>query len=297
MTRMVLGSCLLLLTADLVSAQSDTGHYPPGAEGLLAATLPGPGEYLRWYNIDYTADALHDPYGHDLPVGLRENVFATFPRFIWISDQKLLGADYGMDLGIPLVTAYVKETAARLDQSRTGVGDVLYEPILLGWHTDRWDVSFAAGVWAPTGEFHSADVVNTGKGYWTGMFTFGATYYFDEKKTWSLSGLGRYETNSSIEGRQIQPGDAFHIEWGLGKKIDNWNVGVTAYTHWQVTNDHGSGVTYDNSVHNSLYSVGPEVVYFHERLKMFFSARYQVEVGAFDRTQGQNIVLTVTKIF
>ena len=75
-----------------------------------------------------------------------------------------------------------------------------------------------------------------------------------------------------------------------------WTIGLTAYTHWQVTDDTGSAVTYDASVHNRFFSVGPELLYFHEPAKICVSTKYQAEFGAIDRTQGHHIVLSLVKI-
>ncbi len=299
MTRSLLIAVLLIaVVPQFTQAQQETSHYPPGAEGLKAASLPGPGTYLKWYNVVYAANTLKDGNGKDVPADLNVNVFATVPRFIWMTEEKFLGADYGMDVAVPFVNVDLKVGALGISDSTFGLGDVLYEPIVLGWHFDQIDIGAAAGIWMPTGDFDATSPVNSGKGFYTGMFTLGSTVYFDEEKTWHLSALSRYETNSQKHGINIRPGDDFHIEWGFGKNLTPaWNIGVTAYTHWQVTNDKGSAVTYDASVRDRFFSVGPEVVYFHEPAKMFFSTRYQREFGALDRTEGHNIVVSLVKIF
>jgi hypothetical protein len=206
-----------------------------------------------------------------------------------------------MDIAVPFVNVDLKVAAQRVNQARFGLGDIFVEPILLGWHFDRWDVTAAAGVWAPTGDYSLTNAANPGKGFWTGMFTLGATYYFDQEKTWHLSALSRYETNTRKRDVDIRPGDDFHIEWGFGKTVcKGLDIGVTAYTHWQVTNDRGSAVNYDASVHDRFYSVGsvgPEILYSWQPAKMFFSLRYQREFGARDRTEGHNVVFSFVKIF
>ena len=298
MHRITLCLLLLLLLARGAHAQQETSHYPAGAEGLKGASLPPPGTYVKWYNIFYTADTLRDRNGKSSPVGFDLDLFATAPRLIHMTDYKFLGADVGMDVLVPFINADLKVASAGINQARTGLGDILLEPVVLGWHFEQWDVGAAAAVWVPTGDFSSSKAVNPGKGFYTGMFTLGATYYFDEDKTWHLSALGRYETNSRKKDRDLRPGDDFHIEWGLGKTIaDNWNVGLTAYTHWQVTSDSGSAATYDTSVHDRFFSLGPEVQYFYAPAKTFFSLRYQREFGAIDRAEGHNTVISFTKVF
>jgi hypothetical protein len=298
MYKRTLALAVVVLNLAIAHGQQETSHYPPGAEGLKGSTLPPPGVYLKWYNISYTANTLRDSQGNAAPVGLDLDVFATVPRLIWMTEHKIFGAHYGMDIAVPFINVDLKVAAAGIDQSKFGLGDILFEPVVLGWHLDRCDIVAAAGVWAPTGDFSSAEAAHVGKGFWTGMFTLGLTHYFDAEKTWHLSVLSRYETNTRKHDIDLRPGDDFHIEWGLGKTVcKGLDIGVTAYTHWQVTDDSGSAVTYDASVHDRFYSVGPEVLYHSEEAKMFLSLRYQIEFGARDRPEGHNFVFSLIKVF
>lgn len=287
---------VLLLCCSTALGQQETGHYPAGAEGIKGATLPPPGKYLKWYNFYYSADKLTGAGGRKINAGLDLDVFATAPRFIWMTEKKLFGADYGMDILVPFVQIDLKTTGNHA--SDAGVGDIFVEPVVLGWHGDSWDVGAAAGIWMPTGEFDAAQPVNVGKGFWTTMLTFGATGYLDEDKKWSMSGLGRYEINSEKSGIAIRPGDDFHIEWGLGRTFhQNWTIGVSSYTHWQVTDDRGSAVTYNANVHDRFASLGPELGWASDDSTCFLSIRCQREFGAVDRTQGTNTVLSFVKVF
>ena len=296
--RFISGLCLILLLGNFAAAQQQSGHYPQGAEGLKGASLPPPGTYLKWYNIAYDAGTLRDANGHTVPAGLDLDVFITAPRFIKMTDIKILGADYGFDVAVPFVSVDQQVSALGIKQYKSGIGDILVEPVILGWHFKQCDLGVAAGVWCPTGDYDSTSPVNVGKGYWTAMFSWGGTLYFDEDKTWHLSTLCRYESSSTKTDRDIRPGDCFHIEWGLGKTIaKNWNVGLTAYTFWQTTRDSGSAVNYDNSIHDSFYALGPEVNYFYAPYKTIFSVRTQSDMGVIGRTQGQNTVISPTKIF
>ncbi len=169
---------------------------------------------------------------------------------------------------------------------------------MLGWHGDDWDVGAAVGVWIPSGEFNPASSANVGKDFWGTMLTLGATGYFDDEKEWSISALGRYEFNGRKSEVAVQPGDVFHIEWGLGKSVSkNWTVGLTAYTHWQVTDDRGGDVTWGASVHDRFGSLGPEISYASDDSTCFVALRYQTEFAAVDRTEGRNTVLSFVKVF
>jgi hypothetical protein len=287
----------LTMSAMNCAAAQETSHYPPGAEGIKAASIPGPGKYLKWYNFCYEADKLKDGRGNAVPGAFDVDVFATAPRFIWISGKKILGADYGWDILVPLIYTDLEIPGAGVDSSHTGMGDIFVEPLLLGWHGDRYDAVAAAGIWCPTGDFDVGSPTNAGKGFWTGMFTLGGTAYLDCEKTWSASALARYETNSERSKIAIRPGDDFHIEWGVAKNLKKvWDVGVSGYCHWQVTDDSGAAVTYDPSIHDRFFSIGPEVQYFYQPASLSFQLRYQFEIAARDRPEGRNLVFSIVKV-
>jgi hypothetical protein len=279
-------------------AAHETGHYSSGVEGIKAATLPPPGLYYRLYNVFYNADELMDPDGDELPIGFEVSVYAMVNRFVCITNKKFLGADFGADFVIPLIYTDIEIKGTPVDDDQFGLGDIFIEPFVLSWHGPRYDASFGLGAYVPTGEYDKDKPASPGKDMWTGMLTLGGTYYFDAGKTWSASILGRYETHSEKDETDVTPGDDFHFEWGIGKTLAKvWDVGLTGYCHWQVTDDSGSGVTGDKSVHDRVYAIGPEVSVFIPPAKLFASLRSQWEFGAEDRSEGNVTTLTLTKIF
>jgi len=152
-----------------------------------------------------------------------------------------------------------------------------------------------AGFWAPTGDSAVPPTVRAGAGFWTVMFTAGATWYLDEGRTWSVSALNRYEINTEHRDTHITPGHAYTLEWGaaytLNKTID---LGVAGYYQQQVTFDSGSGAS---SALDRVAGIGPEVAVFYPRQKIGWSLRYLTEFMAENRLQGQTLVFTVTKMF
>jgi hypothetical protein len=244
----------------------ETGHYVNGVEGIKAATLPPPGFYYRMYNVYYDADEITDEDGDELDVGLDIHVYALVNRFVWISDIKMLGADFGADVIIPLVYTDLEIKAFGVDDDEFGLGDIAIEPFVLSWHGARYDASFGLAVYVPTGETDEAAA--PGKDFWTGLITLGGTYYFDVEKTWSASILSRYEIHSEKDETDVRPG-----------------------------NDTGSDVQGDKGVHDRVFAVGPEVIVFIPPAKSFLSLRSLWEFEAKDRTEGQVIALTLTKAF
>ncbi|MCP4682418.1 MAG: hypothetical protein GY864_08785 [Desulfobacterales bacterium] len=129
------------------------------------------------------------------------------------------------------------------------------------------------------------------------MLSFGGTLYFDENKTWAASILNRYEIHSKKGHTDIRAGDDFHFEWGISKRLPKgWELGLTGYCQWQLTDDRGSDVTWDKSVHDRVYAIGPEVGVFFPAWKFAVSLRSQWEFEARDRSEGNVTVLTISKL-
>lgn len=275
----------------------ETGHYVNGLEGIKAATVPGPGFYYRIYNLFYTADELKDKNGHTLDINFDISVFATAHRFIWVSPVKILGADYLLDATLPFVYTDIEVTAAGISDKTFALGDICIEPFALSWHGGCYDACFGLAAYLPIGKYDQNDAASPGKDFWTGMLTLGGTCYFDLQKTWSASILGRYEIHSKKSESDVRPGNDFHFEWGIDKTLAKiWDVGLAGYCQWQVTDDRGSDVSWDKSVHDRVWAIGPEVSIFLPGPGLGISLKGVREFDAVDRSEGYIIVLNLTKI-
>lgn len=270
-------------------------EYPNGIEGIKAGSLPPPGFYYKMYNVLYSADTLTDKDGDEVNADFDLSLFVNAHRFIWVSDMKILGGNYAADVIIPLMNVDLKIGAFGIDDSQFGLGDIAIEPFILAWHGPRYDAAFGLGGFVPSGKYDKTEPASPGKDMWTGMITLGGTYYFDAQKTWSASVLSRYEIHGEKEDTNVTPGDDFHFEWGIGKTVAKvWDVGVSGYCQWQMSEDSGPGTT---DAKDSVYAIGPEISAFIPSAKLFLNLRSVWEFGAKDRSEGSFTTLTFTKIF
>ncbi len=147
-------------------------------------------------------------------------------------------------------------------------------------------------MWAPTG--NSGEPTDAGAGYWTPMLTAGITWYIDAEKTWSVSALNRYEFNTEQRDTDVTPGQAYSLEWGIGKAVTmTLELGVAGYYQQQMTGGNVIGST----AHDRVAAVGPEISVTFPKPMLFVSFRYLYEFMAEDRAQGQTFVLNLTKRF
>ena len=269
------------------------GHYVPGVEGLKGSVVPPPGIYYRGYLVHYDIDALRDDQGTKLPDSNTGSVSALVNRFIWMTDKKILNADYGMEAIIPLQRTSLDFGIAGIDSTERGVGDVFVSPLVLGWHGQQWDAVAAAGIWLDTGEYSSTEPASIGKGFRTTMLTLGGTYYPDATKSWSLSALSRYEIKSKQDETGITPGDSWLVEWGVGKQLDNGlELGVIGYNSWQLENSKGAPAGKAEK-----HALGIEGSYFWPSLMLGLNAAYLNEYEVHNGPSGDMFRLTLTKVF
>ncbi len=289
-------TCLLLAAAlitlpGLSHAQPVVAaHYPAGVEGIKGSSLPPPGVYFRDYNLFYSADRFKDgPPEFDI------FAYVNAPRLIWMTDFKILGANYGMDVIVPF--GYIDWEAGApgnmSDDSYFGVGDIQLEPLLLSWHFPQLDLAASYAVWAPTGDFSPDRPDILAKGFWSHMLTLGGTWHLDSEKTWALSLLNRYEFCHEQEQTNIDPGQVYTLEFALSKGLaKTLDVGLVGYWQQQTTSDSGPTAT---TAHDRKVGLGAEVSGLCPKLGMFVSLRYIHEFDAVERPEGQLATLTLTK--
>jgi hypothetical protein len=271
-----------------------TGHYPAGVEGIKAASLPPPGFYIRDYNFVYFSDRLNDREGNEVPIKFHVSAYANVVRPVWITDWKILGADYGLNVVLPFT--YIDLTVGAAKDQAFKLGDILVEPLMLAWHPEPADFVAAYGFWAPTGDFSRADPADPGKGFWSHMFTLGATWYPTENKTWAVSLLNRYEIHTRNDVVKITPGHSYTLEWAVSNALSaTIDVGLIGYYQQQVTSDHGPGASGGSGgARDRVFAVGPEMDLSIIQGRLFTSLRYVREFSAKDRPEGNTLTLTLT---
>lgn len=274
-------------------------HYVGGSLGINAGSLPPPGFHYKMYNVFYKADSEQDSHGDDIKnMGLDVHVFANVHQFAYISDYKLLGANVGADILIPFVYTDLSIKAAGVDEDSFGLGDFCVEPFILAWHYPRYDVSFAAGFYAPTGDHDEPS--SPGKGYWTAMETLGGTYYFDDARTWTISLLTRWEQSTKDDDTETTPGPEVVAEYGVGKMIPldekhSFTLGAAGYSYTQLFHDSGTGASDDRF---SGHAAGPEIRFMTlNPIPFQIGFRYLFEYAVRNQSEGNTVALNFTASF
>lgn len=298
---------LLLLGLTIPVLAQMNGHNLKGDYGLMSGTQPTPGFYLAPVYMHYNGDTLRNRNGDSVGIDPERRASLDANAYmagIWyVSDFKLFGANYGFvvfgsltdnKLSVPLL-----ELESRTD---TGFTDLYFQPLNLGWHTDRADFTAGVGVYAPTGRYDADASDNLGLGMWSFEFYGGTTIFLDEAKSWHLATTAFYETHTRKEDTNIEVGDILTLEGGLGKSFlkGAMSVGAAYYAQWKVTEDDlGLGIDPPGRLFSKhkVFGIGPEVTFpiaTKTKLIALVTGRYFWETGVRSMVEGQSFLVTVT---
>jgi hypothetical protein len=298
------------MIASPASAQLN-GHNTLGDFGLLAGTQPAPGFYASAFYYRYSSDTIRNRLGDRITLdpGERGDItISALAPFVWyVSDFKILGANYSAVAALPLVNATLEAPIFGFQQETgTDFGDLWVQPVNLGWHTPRADFLGGFGFYAPTGTYEPFGDNNTGLGMWSFELFAGTTVYIDEEKSWSFATNAFWETHTSKEDTDIQVGDTLTLEGGFGKSYYEGalNLGVAYYAQWKLTDDDLGlglpGIVLPLDVlleKHRTFGIGPDVtvpIATSSKLIALVNVRYFWEFGVRSKTDGSSLVITAT---
>jgi len=291
----------------------ELGHYFPGAFNVRDYILPDKGLYAAVYGIYYGSNDLRDRSGHEissipLPGGSADvdtdlDLYSIVPAVLWNSGWKVIGAEYGayaaLPFGGPSLSASLSTPigfGTDSDTSAFGLQDLFLQPLWLRWSFEHVDLSFAYGIYAPSGHYNAGDPDNIGMGFWTNQFQLAGAYYLLDRAT-ALVLAGTYEINGEQEDTDITPGQRLTLNYGISQFLP-WgpglvDLGVMGYSQWQVTHDRGSNVASFNSHLDQVHAIGAELGYALPKLGLGVTGKYLYEYYAESRFRGHVLTLSV----
>jgi hypothetical protein len=267
-----------------------------GLAGLGAGTMAGPGLYVtlplyyRYSNISIYG-AQGTPILKDVTAGI--NLFVV-PAVEVVTPYKILGATYGAAF-MEWINNGVVNVAA-LNFQRSGnyrYGDIYVQPLILGWHTPRADITAGYAFFAPTGG-------SNGQQMWVNEVDFGMTLYADEGKKWNVSTMMYYDFNRKKDDADIKVGNILTLSGGFGRSFLKGaaHAGVAYGAQWKMTHDSGSDIPTSLPITNGrAFGVGPEVtlpVFAKGKSLGLVSFRYLWLVGPKTALGGQTLTLSFT---
>jgi hypothetical protein len=299
---MLFSMVLLLAAAILFSPPAHAqlnGFNIKGDMGLKSGSQAPPGAYVGTIFYRYRSDSIRNENGDEvsLPGDLGLNVGGVLVNVV--TKKKFLGANYGFAVVLPFANGRIE--FPRLDQE-TGIGlsDLYVQPVSLGWHFKRADLTTSYAFFAPTGRYTVGANDNTGLGMWGHEVNLGTTVYLTENKAWHAASNAAFEFHSKKEDDVTQVGNLLTLEGGVGRSFLQGaaSLGFVYYGQWKLSDDTLTGLpALVVTGRNRSLGIGPEIqlpIARRKTLYGFITFRYHREVSAHTATQGDGFTLMLT---
>ncbi len=290
-------------------------HYPNGVEDFVVGALPPPGVYLKNYFGLIQKDRLMDDKGKNTGLDFEADVTVVVPRFIWVTPHTILGASYGVQAFFPLYWADVRfpvstpDGPVELGSRQSGLGDIIVNPLILGWHfSPNFHMVAALDIWVPTGNYDRDDLASQilSKNHWTFEpvvavsyihqgFDFSAKLMYDfntKNDDYNLLGVGKGE---------LKPGQEFHVDYAISyARKEGLRYGLSGYSYWQTTKDEfrpdggGGKIKGDRG---EVHALGPTVKYWPDQGRFSAVLKHHWEFGAKNLPEGEATWLNVVWVF
>lgn len=295
-----------ILAAVAVPAAAQVSLPPVNlGDSSLLDGVAGPGFLvqgtLQFYNAPRFRDAEGDKV--EVPDDLQSTAIAT--QFAVLSERKLLGGFYGVEVIVPLVHLDF-QVADGIEGAETGLGDLIVSPFILQWSDGQllgrpFYQRLNLNVALPTGSYEADRVVNVGQN----TIRFNPYYAFTwmASDRWEVSGRFHYLWNSAnddpstaLQADSTQAGQAVHANFSASRAVsERVRLGAAGYYLTQITDDEIDGVDVTDSRERVL-GLGPAVqVQLSDRSALI--ANVYVEAAVLDRPQGTRLSLRWQKVF
>jgi hypothetical protein len=258
--------------------------YANGVESFLSGAMPPPGFYPIVYATRYHASSLRDNDGNDIAAavgGFRADVAGIVPRFIWVTDRKVLGGQLAFHAIVPLLNVDVRVGSSQ--NSKAGIGD-LNLAAALGYHvSDRLHYVLAFETNAPTGKYDRGDVANVGRNYWNVEPLVAISYVQPTGLNADLKLM--YDYNFRNRDTDYRSGQELHADYAIGWGFGNgWIAGAGGYAYRQVSDDDVGGRTVSGN-RGQAFAFGP-VLKYHSKAGWFLTAKYENQFRVRNRSDG-----------
>jgi hypothetical protein len=188
-------------------------------------------------------------------------------------------------------------TSARVEDDATGFGDIMFQPVWLGWHGTNHDAAFNYAFYAPSGYYDKDNIANIGYGFFTNRLQGSYYYYPFENKATAFMITPTYEWHSKKIDKDVQPGQNMTLEYGISQYLsERFEIGIHGYNLWQITEDNGdAAVNTDNK--DSVAGVGGQMTYWAIKEKCAIVGKVMQEYSVEDRFEGMFGALNLTWVF
>jgi len=245
----------------------------------------------------YSADSTRNNSGKSTLPKFSLDVLSISLAYIKRTNYKILGGDFGYSAVIPYLDMNLDLTTppgGKVHGSQQTLGDLQVAPIIIQWDmAPNFGVNAQLQIQAPTGHFDKNAAINAGLNHWTFSPALGVTYITSNNI--ELSSSFQLDFNTKNKDTDYTSGIEYRHEFGIGKIMDAWTVGLGGFYYKQLTDDKGPNVSADGNRAQTI-AVGPAIAYFKPGLPALWFHVYK-EYHSRNRTQGTSIALRIAQSF
>ena len=291
------------------ATEAVAGRYIPGAYARPGAGIvpPVPGVYWDIANVYYHGEASGNvPFGdNQVALGLKADIWTTALAGVYVPKLDLPGNwTYAVQGAVPI--GWVRAEAdvgpmASVDEV-TGLGDIAFAPILLGWHNDAMNTFFSTSltITAPTGEWEKGALAFVGLNYWTFTPAVAFTYLMPEHGL-DLSANFGIDINTKNTATDYYSGATAHLDLAVTKNVtENFALGAVAGILYQFEDDGGTFADAHDGFKGRSIGLGPLVNYkakFGENTEIDFNLKWVHEVDVENRMKGDAVFFDIAGTF
>ena len=335
------------LAASLVSlsagaAENGGQRYSAGIGGSDMTAPLMPGWYFQAPVVAYHAKKIKGDNGKQLTnlipnsqlipggpyraaVDVEVDVRAVQPRITYLDNTRLLGANLGFTVMLPIVQRHADFTltssvpepantglgvqagldqeAARLSRPGTGIGDLELGGILHWELADNQAMTLVTTFVVPTGDYQADRRLNPGFGnFYTFRPSLQYSYIADG---WDFGVRGVLSFNTRNKDTGYRSGNVANVDFQLMTFVsEDIRVGLQGFAVHQFQND-SQDVSYladptkaaeiINGNRMRGYGLGPAIGWLKDGGDMMVEGKFIKEFGARNRTEGQAFWLTISK--
>ena len=279
---------------------------PLGSTATNSGVTPEAGFTYSNHFLFYSRSELKDANGAVTATG-QNAVILDMNSFIWVSNNKIRalgGAIYSCVATLPITNNSLTSDAEGPMSGGGGFADSYYQPVILGWKTERADFRVHYGFLAPTGRFDSTSNNNVGSGYWTNAISSGQTIYLTSNKATTVSAFEMYEFHTVQEGTGIHPGETLRPglfrrrgPFQLSKDL-RLQIGLVGYEQLQTTNKSGPTITpAQGAAHYQVNALGFASNMSLPARKVSLGFKYFHEFSNKATFQGYSVQISGSRVF
>lgn len=249
----------------------------------------------------YVSGTLTDSKGATVPGRNTLTAISTTSHIAYISNKRLFGAWFGMEVLVPMADVEVK-LASGTDATERGFADPIFGPFALQWAPKRIGRGIFVhrallDVTAPIGKYSDQRPVNIGNHFVMINPYYAFTY---ERSKLEVSARFHYLWNSVNRDpfvgfgiKNMQPGQAFHANYATSYEvIKNLRVGFNGYWLQQLTDHQINGQDVQNSKERTV-GLGPGIQVGGNGL--WFRVNSYIETDVRNRPAGVRVTFRISK--